>query len=335
MPSVVVVGLSGPELELFLRGRRPDFGPAAVVHWVGTDGLTPAAWAERLERLRPNVLLSGWTTPPLPEAWLGASDCPLRYVCHITGTVRRLVPRVFLERGGLVTNWGGLAARSVAEQALLLGLAALRDLPGWHRAIELPRDQRKWDTVRTRPLHGARVGLHGFGAVARALIEMLRPFQVEISAYSAGVPAALMQRAGVTAATSLIEAFRGRDIVFDCEALTPASEGTVDTAVLAALPDGAVFVNVGRGRVIDEPALVREAASGRLRVAVDVMAAEPANVDSPLCRVPGVIVSPHIGGPTVAEYPVCGDLALANVRRHLAGQPVEAALTLEMYDRAT
>ncbi len=332
----VVIAMSAQERQLFLTQGQQDLAPVGVrVDCVDTAGLTQVAWLERLRALNPVVLVSAWTTPPLPMEWLNDPACRLRYVSHVTGTVRRLVPRVFLERGGLVTNWGMLAAASVAEQALLLVLAGLRDLGRWRSCIESPETRASWARVATRPLRGAKVALHGFGSIARHLVRLLQPFDVTIRAYSAGVPEALYREHGVAPAKNLIDAFRGADVAIDCEALTPGTAGSVSAEVLAALPDRALFVNVGRGRVVDEDALVREAASGRLRVAVDVMVHEPVSPESPLCRVPGVIVSPHIGGPTVAEYPRCGSAALANVARFWAGEPLRDPITVEIYDRST
>ena len=106
--------------------------------------------------------------------------------------------------------------------------------------------------------------------VARALVPLLRPFGVTIAAYSAGVPAALMQQAGITPAESLHALFADSEVLFECEALTPATQGCVTAELLGALPDDAVFVNVGRGQVVEEAALVHEARSGRLRLALDV-----------------------------------------------------------------
>ncbi len=330
----VVLALTSAERALFFGDSAGKREPAQA-RWLDPSSLDAGAWARFLATENPEVLLTGWSTPPLPEAWVTDAACRLRYVCHLTGSVRRLVPRVFLERGGLVTNWGSLAAASVAEQALLLALAALRDLGSWRACIERRPAKPRWDCVRTRPLRGARVGIHGFGGVARHLVELLRPFQVSIRAYSAGVPEAFMREHGVEPRASLEPVFQGSDIVFECEALTPATAGRVTAALLASLPDDAVFVNVGRGRVVDEEALAREAASGRIRVAIDVVSKEPIRADEPLCRIPGVIVSPHIGGPTVAEHPRCAALALENLDRFLRGDRPQAIVTLEAYDRAT
>lgn len=281
-----------------------------------------------LETLRPEVLVTGWSTKSLPADWLGSTDCSLKYICHLTGSVRELVPRVFLERGGLVTNWGSLVAPQVAEHALLLALAALRNLPSWG-----PGSLDCKDTTRT--LFGKTVGLHGFGKIARSLRELLRPFGVRVLSYSKGVPADYMTAHGVEPCASLPELFANSAVLFGCEALTGETARSVTAEVLAALPDGAVFVNVGRGKVVDEPALIREAESGRLRIALDVVAHEPLPPDSPLARLPNVIYSPHIAGPTGDQFIQCGRQALENLDRYFHQLPLEAQVTLEIYDRST
>lgn len=334
-PRILAV-LSAEEHRLFLDPVAAELArlPADLAR-LDTAELTGTSWPHRLIRHAPQVLVTAWSTPPLPPAWLQATDCPLRYVCHLTGSVRRLVPRFFLERGGAVTNWGTLAAAAVAEHALLLGLAALRNLPAWRPYLERPPLQRSVDDLATRSLFRRRVGLHGFGAIARELVPLLAPFHPVIAAYSPGVPAAEMTALGVQPCASLPELFAHSEVLFGCEALTPATEGCVTAAVLAALPDGAVFVNVGRGRIADEAALLREAAGGRIRVAVDVAAHEPVTTGSPWLDAGPALISPHIGGPTHDMYPEIGHHALRNLRRHLAGEALNARVTVAAYDRST
>ncbi|CAM2949171.1 hydroxyacid dehydrogenase [Rariglobus hedericola] len=306
-------------------------------HWRTDELPSPAYWQTMMQELQPDVIVSCWSTPAVPFSLANAGS-PLAYVCHLVGSVRNLVPRTFLERGGLLTNWGDIAGKTVAEHALLLALAALRNQPGWRPIINGPKAV-PWrsGTMRLQPrsLYGRRVGIHGFGHVARALIRLLQPFDVEISAYSAGVPTGLMRSAGVTPFTSLLELATRSEVFFDCEALTPQSTASINATVLAALPDDAVFVNVGRGPVVDEPALVREAASGRIQVALDVVCKEPIDPASPLASLPGVILSPHIGGPTFDHFPHCGQRALENLARYLRGESPEALITPELYDRST
>ncbi len=326
----VVVALTERERSLFFEG---DAMPPGTL--LEEADFEPERWEARLERERPDVVVSGWSTPPIPERWLMRPDCSLRYVCHVAGSVRALVPRSFIERGGLVTNWGDSVSPQVAEHALLLALAALRHADRWPGFIARDPETRRIEEIGTRTLFGRRVGIHGFGSVARALLTLLAPFGVTVTAYSAGVPHELMNEAGVQSCASLAELFRSSEVLFECEALTPATERSVSAELLAALPDDAVFVNVGRGRLVDDAALQREAKSGRLRLALDVVADEPLTSDSPFVASGNAILSPHIGGPTLDRYRRCGQLALANLASFLRGETPPSTITLAAYDRAT
>lgn len=331
-----VLGLvSADERRLFLAGATEllqSILPLADVLWPdGSEGVEAL-----LHERNPDVVLTGWSTPPLRLEWLEGPACALRYACHLTGSVRRLVPRVFIERGGLVSNWGEIPATTVAEHALLLALAALRNQPRWSAAEGCAHNTvRRVETLSTRSLFGCRVGIHGFGSVARALVPLLRPFGVDLAVFSAGVPDSLVRAAGLRPAASLASLFAHSQVLFECEALTPASAGMVSGDVLAALPDGAVFVNVARGLLVDEAALLREAGSGRLRVALDVMSADSLECRRARFAAAGAMLSPHIAGPTLDQYADCGRFALRNIIRFLRREPVEGVVTLERYDRST
>ncbi len=331
----IVAALTARERALFLQTALPRHAFASRIRFAEDGDLVPEVWATRLDEWQPEVLLTAWSTPPLPDAWLARRDCPLRYLCHVTGSVRQIVPRSFLEHGGYATNWGEEISGQVAEHGLLLALAALRNQKDWPLFIARPVSTRHITELSTRTLFGLRVGLHGFGSVARALLPLLRPFGVSIAAYSAGVPSEYYAQHEVRSATSLHDLFASSDVLIECESLTPATHGTVTGDVLAALPDDAVFVNIGRGAVVDETALLREAAAGRLRVALDVSAAEPLTPDSPVVRSGQVILSPHIGGPTADRYAECGARALDNLDRFLDGRPLGSVISLAAYDRAT
>ncbi|HWA26528.1 MAG TPA: hydroxyacid dehydrogenase [Lacunisphaera sp.] len=335
-PTLAMVALPLRERRLFFPPSVEAKGLSALSQpvWPPDAELTPEAWPGLLRRSRPEILLTGWSTPPLPTEWLDAPDCPLRYVCHLTGSVRKVVPRSFIEKGGLVTNWGAFAGKFAAEHALLLALASLRNLNAWRPFLAQPVGQREPESIGTRSLHGRRVGLHGFGSIGRALLPLLRPFGVSIQVFSAGVPDSFIRAEGAESCATIEELFRRSEVLFECEALTAATAGTVNAALLRALPDGAVFVNIGRGRVVDEPALVREAAVGRIQVAVDVTT-EEMTAQSALAQLPSAIISPHIAGPSHDQYARCGELALQNVERFLRGDPPVARVTLEIYDRST
>jgi phosphoglycerate dehydrogenase-like enzyme len=332
----VLAAVNVQETGWFLQGAEGEASRSYGLELVNPGARGPHLTAEEIMQRNPEVLLTCWSTPELPEKWLKSPECRLRYICHLTGSVRHIVPRGFVERGGLVTNWGTIPSTTVAEQALLLALAALRNLGRWPEVFRDPAaDSQRMERLRTRTLHGCRVGIHGFGQIAQALVKLLAPFNVSISAYSPGVPPALFTGAGVSPVASLRGLFAGSDVVFECEALTARTRESVQAGELAALPDDAVLVNVARGGLINEQALLREAVSGRIRVALDVFDSEPLSTDSPWLRVPGVVLSPHIAGPTFDQYPECTRAALANLQRYFGKQPLESIVTLEIYDRAT
>jgi len=96
----------------------------------------------------------------------------------------------------------------------------------------------------------------------------------------------------------------------------------VDEAFLAALPDGALVINVARGAVIDTDALLTEVATGRLRAALDVTDPEPLPVNHPLWTAPNVLITPHVGGDTSAFMPRAWRLLQSQLDRLAAGQPL-------------
>ena len=327
--------VSADERRLFLSHATAALEALPVeLIWICTD--EAGAAVARLQAVNPHIVISGWSTPPLAEDWLRSPGCALRYVCHLAGSVRHLVPRAFLERGGMVTNWGDIPSGAVAEQALLLALAALRNQRGWQEIVRRTEEGGSHvERLRTRTLFGRRVGIHGFGRVARALVPLLRPFGVVMRAYSSGVPRELIVAQGVAPSLSLKALAAEADVFFECEALTVTSAGSVSPEVLATLPDGAVLVNVGRGGLVDEVALLRETESGRIRVALDVVIAEPLVPASAFCRVRDAILSPHIAGPTFDQYAQCASLAARNVACFLRQEPLTARVSLEELDRST
>ncbi len=324
----VLVALSLEERQMFFSGEA-EISSHDVAWFPQANG----SFKDVLLTHRPEVLVTSWSTPALQESWLNELS-GLRYICHTSGSVRHVVPRLFLERGGVVTNWGTLAAQTVAEQALLLILAGLRRLPEWPPVIA---GARRWhpSPVLTRTLYGKRVGIHGFGNVAHALVALCRPFGISVSAFTMGVPAEAYSRQNVVQCKSLDELFENSDILVECEALTPFTRELVTRRILEKLPAGALFVNVGRGAVVDEKALADLAHSGHLQIALDVFSSDPISPDSPLHAVEGAVLSPHIAGPTSDQFVLCGDLVKRNLRAFSSGLPLEAVVTLEMYDRAT
>jgi phosphoglycerate dehydrogenase-like enzyme len=327
----IAAALSPSQITAFFPG---DSG-TELHSLVGNALFDPSAstlnWAAFLAKHRPEVLITHWGTPAIPE-----EACEhLKYVCHVTGGVRQLMPRSYMERGMRVTNWGDGAAETVAENALLLVLATLRNTQHWGREIH---DRGGWKSTDMdgRSLFDRPVAIHGFGRIARTLVALMKPFRVKVRVYSAGVPEGFIRSHGAEPYASL-EALCAStpDVFVELEALTPQTKGSVQEEHLRALPRGTVFVNCGRGAVVDQPALERAAVEGWLTLGLDVFVQEPLPKDSPLRGLNNVNLTPHVSGPTPDRFPALGQHALSNVQRWLKGEPLEAELTLAAYDLST
>lgn len=211
--------------------------------------------------------------------------------------------------GVQVANAGPVHDDSTAELALALTLAAQRGIP---EAV-LGAQRGEWLHLGGRPsLADRRCVVIGYGGVGRGITRRLLAFGAQVSAVAS------RPRAG----DDLVEQIRGvddlPDLLPDTEIallalpLTPATRGLVGHEFLARMPPAALVVNVARGPVIDTSALLAHV--GRIRFALDVTDPEPLPPDHPLWSAPGVLITPHIGGPTTAFRP----RAVAMLREQLA-----------------
>jgi len=331
-PSALLAVLSPTETgNFFSPALLEDLRSCAdTVQMLDPTGLDADAFARELAAADPDVLLACWRTPQLPETL----PPRLRYVCYLAGSVKTIVSRAHLERGLLLTNWGGSISRVVAEAALLHILACLRRATRWTLAMH---QQGSWKNGVTdaASLFDRRVGIHGFGPVARELVRLLRPFNCSIQVFAPDVDQAYEREYGITRAASLEALFTESDVLVELAPLIPATAGCVTEALLRRLAPGSAFVNVGRGAVVDEEALVRVAREGRHLFGLDVFAEEPLAPDHPLRGLTNVFLTPHLGGPTVDRYVDASAFALRNLRAYAEGLPLRALVTPEVYDRST
>ena len=229
-----------------------------------------------------------------------------------------------LPRGVTLCSGGGIHDASTAELALTLILASIRGVPDFVRA----QDRHHWIPTRIWPaLADRRVLVVGYGKVGRAIAARLLSFETTVTAVASRARGGDELVETVHGIDELPALLPEQDVVVVITPLTDATAGLVDAGFLAAMKDGALLVNVARGKVADTDALLAEAASGRLRVAVDVTDPEPLPADHPLWSTPNVLVSPHVGGASTAFRP----RALALVRRQLAayaeGRPLESVVS--------
>ncbi|MCA1782685.1 MAG: hydroxyacid dehydrogenase [Intrasporangiaceae bacterium] len=197
-----------------------------------------------------------------------------------------------------LANAVGVHDTSTAELALALTLASLRGIPQFVRDAE----DGTWGSPRVHDaLADRRVTIVGYGAIGRAIAARLLPFEVQIDAVASRSRPGDDLVSQVHAIDDLQGLLPGTDVLIAVVPLSEATHHLIDDAVLSALPDGALVVNVARGKVADTHAILSHAR--RLRFALDVTDPEPLPGDHPLWREPTVLISPHTGGPTTAFRP--------------------------------
>jgi phosphoglycerate dehydrogenase-like enzyme len=213
-----------------------------------------------------------------------------------------------LPPGVAFSNGASVHEGPAAEIGMALLLAAQRDLPRFVRQ----QDAETWRGGFTRGLFGLRVVILGAGGLGSAMFDRLLPFGAR--PVRVGRSRRTDHRGEVAALAELPELVSTAEAVVICLPLDDTTRGLVDAAFLAAMPDGAILVNIGRGPIVDTDALVAEVSTGRLCAGLDVTDPEPLPPGHPLWSAPGVVISPHVGG-QVTTMP---DAVEALVRRQIA-----------------
>lgn len=209
-------------------------------------------------------------------------------------------------------NAVGVHDASTAELAVALVLASLRGIDDFARAMP----QGNWIHDRRPSLADRRVVIIGAGGVGQAIANRLVPFEAQVTLV------ATSQRSGVVDISELPNLLPEVDIVILAIPLNANTTGLVDDSFLSRMRDGALLVNVARGGVVDTQALMRHAQQGRIRAALDVTDPEPLPPEHPLWRIPGVLISPHVGGNTSAFLPRARALVEKQIGRWRSGEPL-------------
>jgi len=292
-------------------------------------GKLPAAEIIRLLRAS-DIALSCWVTVPMPEE-MAADPGNLKYACHITGTLRDCIPLSVIEAGMLVSNWGDAPAHGLAEGAMALLFAVMKDL---HRFMLRQRGMGELagSEVVMGSLEEAPVGIYGLGVVGRAFVEMLRPFRPVIRVYD---PYVTEMPPGCLRVATLEELFSQSRIMVIHAGLTATTYKSVNAGMLARMPDHGILINTARGAIVDHDALANEVCSGRLRAGLDVSDPEPLPTDHPLAQHPGCLFTPHcIAGSWPGDTVQLGkihQICLDNLRRFQRGEPLRFRMDRQRY----
>ncbi len=244
-----------------------------------------------------DVVFNGWGTARYDKDLLDAAD-NLKVIAYTGGSVAPIVSddHELQKRGILLLSGNWLYALSVAEGTIgymLLGQRKLFPIckemegTGWH------------GFNYTRGIGGKTIGIVGFGMIAKFLCGLLKPFNVKIKVWADyDLPQEEADRYGATICP-LDELFSTCDIVTLHAGMTDKNYHIVDKEMLSLMRDDTLLINTARGALINEPDLVEEVKSGRIRAVLDVYEHEPLPMDSGLRNLPNVTLIPHQGGPTI------------------------------------
>jgi phosphoglycerate dehydrogenase-like enzyme len=314
-------------------GRVRALSPRLVVaqHPAAAAGEVPPELWERVE-----VLYTG-LVPPDP-----ARTPRLRWVQLDTSGVDHILRAPIWRSDIAITTLNGVAPTNMAEFALAMMLAFARHMRRIldHQLLaDWPSPAERWNRFMPLELRGATVGIVGYGSIGQEIGRMARAFGMRVLGLRrGGAKAEAYQIPGLPAPVEpdlfytperLNEMLAASDYVVLIVPYTSATHHMIGEAAFRAMKPGSFLINIARGGVVDEAALVRALREGWIAgAALDVFEQEPLPPDSPLWRMENVIVSPHVAGYTPHYYERVFDLFADNLRRYMAGE-----LLLNLADR--
>ncbi len=307
--------------------------PGARLVTVSVDGLADGPLDDV------EVMLRGWLNSDAFDRLLVRAP-NLAWVHSATSGVEGALTPAALERGVVVTNARGVFSRPIAEYVLMMILSVSRRLP---QLLEL-QQERTWQPLEGAELRDVTVGIVGLGSIGRAVGALATAFGCRVVAVRrrpgavGGEPPseasgseeeraersfgeAMLDRVG--GPETLPELLGESDFIVLAAPLTPETEGMIDDATLAQVKPGAWLINVARGRLIDERALLRALREGPLGGAVlDTFRDEPLPPTSPFYDLDNVIVTPHTAWSSGRVLDRSVELFCDNLRRFAAGKPL-------------
>jgi phosphoglycerate dehydrogenase-like enzyme len=304
--------------------RIRDAAPGARIVTLSVEGLSD----EPVDDVE--VLLHGWLSADAFDRLLGRAP-RLAWVHSASAGVERALTPTARRRGIVITNARGVFSRPIAEYVMMMILAVSRKLPG---LLELQRE-RTWQPLEGTELRDVTVGIVGLGSIGRAVGALATAFGCRVIATRRRPEAgggerrddelsfgeAMLDRVG--GPETLPALLAESDFVVLAAPLTPETENMIDATTLGAMKPGAWLINVARGRLVDERALLRALRDGPLGGAVlDTFRDEPLQPSSPFYELPNVIVTPHTSWSSGRVLDRSVELFCDNLRRYAAGEPL-------------
>lgn len=255
-----------------------------------------------------------------------AAGAGLKWIHLASAGVEHALFPELRERHITLTNGRGVYAVPIAEHVLGTMLALALDIPALVRRQGL----REWRAPGTVELLSSTAVIVGLGGIGREVARRCRAFGMRVLATRGHPENPDPDADRVYAADALADILPLADWLIVSAPATPETRHIVGAAELAALPPGARLVNIARGSLVDERALIAALREGRLAgAALDVFETEPLPTESPLWGMPNVIISPHNAGASPRSLQRTLDLFLENLHRFLAGEPLKNVVDMD------
>ncbi|MEF3312553.1 hydroxyacid dehydrogenase [Paenibacillus sp. GYB004] len=269
--------------------------------------------------------ITSWGCPAFDADVLGDAG-RLKLVAHAAGTVKGIVTPELIERGIRVSSANDALGVGVAETALALTITSLK------RMWELSQSTREgtWEEGKEhiREMFDITIGVVGAGKAGRHYIRLLQQFEVDIVLYD---PIVSVQEAVELGCRKVEfeELLAVSDVISIHAPSIPETNHMFNAKAFSIMKDDAVLINTARGSLVHEYELAAELAKGRFTACIDVTEPEPPSLDHPFRKLPNVILIPHIAGAVNNGKQRMARHAVEEIRRFIAGQPLEGEVNLQ------
>lgn len=279
-----------------------------------------------------DICISCWGTPPFTKEILDNAD-RLKLIAHSAGSVKPIIPDYVWEKGIRVTSAAPAIAVAVAEITLGLMITSLKRVFQFDELTHKGFWKVEEEISKAKSLYDITIGIIGASHVGRNVIRLLKNFKVDILLYDPYISEEQAKELGVKLAT-LEELLANSDVVSLHAPSIPETYHMINRDNIKLLKSGSILINTARGSLIDESALIERLEKRDIFACIDVTDPEPPDKDSPLRKLPSVILTPHIaGGNAINDRWRQGKYIIEQIYKFVSQNTLDYEVTKEMLSR--
>jgi len=314
-PKVCLLMTPGLEDTLFNEQVRAELNQICdVVSWQSNQALPPNDV---------DIILASWGSPKFEKEFLDAVP-NVKMVAYAAGTIKKIVTDDFWERDIKIVSAAAANAIAVAEYTVSAMVFLAKNV---RHSAKLYADDDKDNFLKLRDepvgFNGLNVGLIGASYVGREVIRLLRSYNVKVAIYDPYLTQEEAEKLGV-AKMELNQLVSWADVVSVHAPKLPETQNLIGQEQFQLMKDGSFFINTARGTIVDYEAMAEITPRKNIEVVIDVTDPdEPLPASSPLRSLNNVFITPHIAGSRGNEQQLMGTLAVEEIKRFVAGQPLK------------